>query len=243
MRNTTKSIAFLFAALVLTGIGAAQTASPSAVTASGPETQETTAGPEQSSSAQQEEAPNVAPVFWITSVEVMRSTHAPQLDVVRARGLVTTSGWEAAQLVPITKGVPTDGVLDLALIAEVPAESTTSSSYTEIEAIFTIEPGHPFRGVRVHSASNRVALKMLPGYAEAGAPPKNCVSCTGKLFVPKGQTAPTNRAVESVVREEDLPHNLRVIRESDGVAVIDSDPNRLTLLLGENGEIVAAMWD
>lgn len=243
MRNTLKPIALLITALVLTSVSAAQTMAPRAVSASSPESQEMASSPEQPSGAQQEEAPNFAPVFWITSVEVMRSTHAPQLDVVRARGLVTTSGWQAAQLVPITKGVPTDGVLDLALIAEVPPESTATTSYVEIEAVFTIEPGHPFQGVRVHGAGNRVALKTLPGYAEAAAPPKNCVTCTGKLFVPKGQTAPATRAADSVVREEDLPRNLRLIRESDGVGAIDSDPNRLTLLLGENGEIIAAMWD
>jgi hypothetical protein len=242
MRNTTRLIALLNAAFVLTGIGAAQTNGPGAAMAPNPQPQEMVSTPS-ASSAQQDDAPNVAPVFWITSVEVMRSTHSPQLDVVRARGLVTTTGWEAAQLVPLTKGVPTDGILDLALIAEVPEESGASPTYTEIEAVFTIEPGHPFHGVRVHGAANRVALKTLPGYAEAVAPPKDCVSCTGKLFVAKGQTAPSNRAADSVVREEDLPHNLRVIRESDGIGAIESDPNRLTLLLNENGEIVAAMWD
>jgi len=242
MRNTTRLTAILNAAFVLTGIGAAQTNTPRATDAPNPQPQEIVSTPSPSS-AQQDEAPNVAPVFWITSVEVMRSSHSPQLDVVRARGLVTTAGWEAAQLVPLTKGVPTDGILDLALIAEVPAESTVSTSYTEIEAIFTIEPGHPFQGVRVHSAANRVALKMLPGYAEAATPPKDCVACTGKLFVPKGQPAPSGLPADSVVREEDLPRNLRVIRESDGIGAISSDPNRMTILLNEKGEIVAAMWD
>ena len=248
MRNRTKLTALLNAAFVLTGIGAAQTNTPRATTAPNSQAQEMASalqpsGAQQPPSEQPDEAPNVAPVFWITSVEVMRSSHTPQLDVGRARGLVTTAGWEAAQLVPLTKGVPADGILDLALIAGVPAESTASSSYTEIEAIFTIEPGHPFRGVRVHGAANRVVLKTLPGYAEAAAPPKDCVSCSGKLFVAKGQVAPTNRPADSVVREEDLPRNLRVIHESEGIGAINSDPNRLTLLLNENSEIVAAMWD
>jgi hypothetical protein len=241
MRYTTKLTALLNAAFLLTGVSIAQT--PRTAGAPSNSQPQETASAADSSNTQQDEAPNVAPVFWITSVEVMRSTHTPQLDVVRARGLVTTSGWEAAQLVPLTKGLSSDGILDLALIAEVPAESTASTSYTEIEAVFTIEPGHPFHGVRVHGAANRVVLKQLPGYADAAAPPKNCVSCTGKLFVPKGQTLPANRPSESLVREEELPRNLRVIRESDGIGVIDSDPNRLTLLLNENGEIVAAMWD
>ena len=191
----------------------------------------------------QDEAPNTAPVFWVTSVEVLRSAHAPQLDVVRVRGLVTTEGWESVELVPLTKGTPSDGILDLALIAEAPSENTPSTTYPEVEAIFTIEPGHPFNGVRVHGAANRIVLKSMPGYAESAAPPKNCTDCVGKLFVPKGQTAPADRAQNTIVREEELPAKLRVIRESDGLGTLDSDPNRITLLLNEKGEIVMAMWD
>jgi hypothetical protein len=243
MRNTTKFAALLNAALMLTGIGNAQVNSPRATSASNQQPQEMASAPQQISTTEQNEAPRSAPVFWITSVEVLRSTHAPQLDVVRVRGLVPTEGWESVELVPITKGTPSDGILDLALIADVPSESTAPTSYPEVEAVFTIEPGHPFNGVRVHGAANRVALKSMPGYAEAAAPPKDCVSCTGKLFVPKGQTAPATRSQDSIVHEEDLPSNLRVIRESDGIGSLDSDPNRITLLLNEKSEIIMAMWD
>ncbi len=162
--------------------------------------------------------------FWISSVEVLRSTHAPQLDVVRVRGLVSTEGWESAELVPITKGIPSDGVLDLMLVAEAPGDSTVPTSYPEIEAIFAIEPGHPFKGVRVHGAANRVVLKNFPGYTEAGDPPKGCVACSGKLFVARGQSAPAGRAAETVVHEEDLPRNLRIIHENEGIGSLDSDP-------------------
>ncbi len=78
---------------------------------------------------------------------------------------------------------------------------------------------------------------------KAAAPPKNCAGCVGKLFVPKGQAVPAGRSAETVVREEELPSKLRVIRESDGLGTFDSDPNRITLLLNENGEIVMAIWN
>ena len=101
------------------------------------------------------------------------------------------------------------------LVAQSPNDSAKPGEYAEVEAIFAIEPGHPFKGVRVHGASNRVMVVGLPGYSAAAAPPKNCVDCTGKLFVPKGQTVPANRPATTIVREEELPSTLRVIRESD----------------------------
>jgi hypothetical protein len=241
MQNKTKLTALLQAALVLTGIGNAQTKSSHAVNPPG--AQEAAPPPPQMAAPSQDEAPNTAPVFWVTSVEVLRSAHAPQLDVVRVRGLVTTEGWEAVELVPLTKGSPSDGILDLALVAEAPSENSPSTTYPEVEAIFTIESGHPFNGVRVHGAANRVVLKSMPGYAESAAPPRNCAGCVGKLFVPKGQTAPAGRPQDAVVREEELPSKLRVIRESDGLGTLDSDPNRITLLLNEKDEIVMAIWD
>ena len=240
MQNATKLAVLLQAALLLPGIGHAQTNSPRP---GAPNTQEAASAPQQPTSSGPEEAPNAAPVFWVTSVEVMRSTHAPQLDVVRVRGLVTTEGWESVELVPLTKGTPSDGILDLALIAEAPSEDTAPTAYPEVEAVFTIEPGHPFNGVRVHGAANRVVLKSMPGYAEGTVPPKDCASCVGKLFVAKGQAVPAGRSQDTIVREEELPAKLRVIRESDGLGTLDSDPNRITLLLNEKGEIVTAMWD
>jgi hypothetical protein len=243
MRNATKFTALLNAVLVLTSTGSGQTVSPHATSAPSPQPQETISAPQQPSTSDGNETPHTAPVFWITSVEVMRSAHAPQLDVVRVRGLVSTEGWESAELVPITKGVPADGILELAFIAEAPADSTAPTSYPEIEAVFTIEPGHPFKGVRVHGAANRVVLQTFPGYAETSAPPRDCVSCAGKYFVRKGEAVPANRKPDSIVREEDLPRKLRVIRESDGIGSLDSDPNRMTLLLDEKGEITTAMWD
>ncbi len=65
---------------------------------------------QQSPARSSDESSHTAPVFWVSSVEVMRSTHAPQLDVVRVRGFASTEGWESAQLVPLTRGVPPDGI-------------------------------------------------------------------------------------------------------------------------------------
>ena len=49
------------------------------------------------------------PVLLVTRVEVLQSTHGGGLDIVRARGVVTSSGWGAPHLVPITRGEPVDG--------------------------------------------------------------------------------------------------------------------------------------
>jgi len=242
MRKMTRFTALLNAVLAFTGIGAAQTTplhnpdmpppqSLAATSASNP------------TETQKPPTPQVSPVFWISSVEIMRSTHAPQLDVVRVRGLVTSEGWEEVELVPMTKGSPADGILDLALVAQSPDDSATPAEYAEVEAIFAIEPGHPFKGVRVHGASNRVLLQSLPGYSASPQPPKNCADCTGKLFVAKGQAAPADRATTDVVHEEDLPNTLRVIRESDGVGTMDLNPNRLTILLSDKNEILQATWE
>ncbi|WP_047487125.1 hypothetical protein [Terriglobus sp. TAA 43] len=185
---------------------------------------------------------STAPVLWVSSVEVMRSAHGPQLDVIRVRGLASTEGWESAQLVPLTRGIPADGMLDLALVADAPQDVFAPTAYPAIEAIFTIEPGHPFKGVRVHGAANRVTLNTLPGYAVSATAPKDCVDCQGKIFVAKGQAVPAN-AKAGFVREEDLPRNLRVIREGDGLGSFESNPNRMTILLNEQGQIITALWN
>src|SRR5271154_5669183 len=173
---------------------------------------------------QQEETPSLAPVLWVTSVEVMRSTHEPSLDVIRARGVTGTEGWESAELVPLTKGTPPDGMLDLAFIAQPPSNSTTPSKSPVIEAVFTIEPGHPFKGVRVHGATNRVTLKSIPGFAEGPPPPADCTDCVGKYFVGKGESAPAGASAGDVVREETLPKTVHVVRATDGIGKLESDP-------------------
>jgi hypothetical protein len=191
----------------------------------------------------EEAAPSTAPILYISSVEAISSAHGPTLHIIRVRGIASTEGWESAELVPLTKGTPPDGMLDLAFIAQAPSDETAPSKSPVIEAVFTLEPGHPYKGVRVHSATNRVTLKSLPGYAEAPPPPDDCTDCVGKYFVGKGETPPAGASSGNVVREENLPKMLHVVKPTDGIGKLDSDPNRLTIVLGEDGRIVIAVWD
>jgi hypothetical protein len=146
-------------------------------------------------------------------------------------------------LVPLTHGVPKDGVLEFIFVARAPTEATEATGFEPIEAIFPIESGHPYKGVNVHSASESLELVQLPGYAEGRAAGEDCSKCVGKVFVPKGGAVPSGKTASQVVREEDLPATLRVIRHADGIPSDDSNPNRLTLVLGKDGTITAAIWD
>lgn len=201
------------------------------------------APPDQAPEPQEDVSPSLMPVLWVSSVETMSTTHGPQLDIVRARGFTSTEGWQKGELVPITKGTSSDGMLDLVFVAQAPSSASTTTGFPGIEAVFTIEPGHPYKGVRVHSATNRVVVKAIPGYAEGPPPPDDCSKCVGKYFVARGGTPPSGVSAADSIREESLPKMLHVIRESDGVGKIDSDPNRLTLIIGEDGRIVIAVWD
>src|SRR5271155_3907757 len=189
------------------------------------------------------EEPREEPVLWVTSVEAMSSTHGPTLDVIRVRGITSTDGWDDAELVPLPKGTPPDGMLDLAFVAKAPTDSTAPSKSPVIEAVFTLEPGHPFKGVRVHGATNRVTLRAIPGYAEAPPPPSDCTDCVGKYFVAKGETAPSGLSANEVIHEESLPKMLHVVKPAEGLGKLDSDPNRLTIVIGDDGRIVIAVWD
>ena len=185
-----------------------------------------------------------APVLRITSVEVMRSAHAPVMDIIRVRGLASTPGWEEAELVPLTHGIPPDGVLELIFVARAPSEAADASGFEPIEAIFPLETNHPFKGVNVHSASDSVSVTTLPGYAESKAPGEDCGKCVGKTFVPKGASVPGGKSAAELVREEHLPAgSVRVIRPNDGIASADSNPNRLTLILNKDGRITSAVWE
>jgi hypothetical protein len=184
-----------------------------------------------------------APVFSITSVEVIRSSHGPVMDIIRVRGLTSTSGWEEAELVPLTRGIPADGILELVFVARAPASAAEASGFETVEAIFPLEPAHPYRGVNVHSASDSVAVAAMPGYAEGKGAGDDCSKCVGKIFVAKGAPLPPGKAAAEVVREEQLPRTTRVIRPSDGIASAESNPNRLTLILNREGKIKTAIWD
>lgn len=183
------------------------------------------------------------PVTIVTSVEVLRSTRAGGLDIVRARGLVSSSGWTAPHLIPITQGEPVDGILDLIFQGAVSAAPAPLGPFMPFEALLPVDSGHPYKGVRVRSGTNAITLKTLPGYAEIAPPKEDCAKCRGKFFVAKGAQPPAGAAADSIVREADLPWNLRVIKPTDGLPSYAFDPNRLTLVLSEDSRIVDAAWD
>jgi hypothetical protein len=184
-----------------------------------------------------------APVYRITGVELMRSTMSPPLDVIRVWGVSTTDGWDTPTLVPLTRGPSADGMLDLLMVADSPGRAISPTPFGALEAIFVVESGHPYRGIRVRSATNSVSLTKLPGAIQVAAPTQDCTQCVGKVFVARGAAAPAGAAATDIVREEDLPATLRVVRPNDGIASIDSNPNRLSLMLGDDGRIVLAVWD
>jgi hypothetical protein len=179
-------------------------------------------------------------VLRITSVEIIRSAHAPYLDIVRARGLASSMGWEEAELVPLSRSDAPDGILHLVLVARPPEAATQATGFEAIEAVFPLGSGHPFKGVNVHGATNAVVVESLPGYAESAAVADDCGKCVGKIFVPKGGAAP---AGGDVVREEQLPPATRIVRPTDGVMGVEANPNRLTLILNKEDRIVNAVWD
>ena len=183
------------------------------------------------------------PVMIVTSVEVLRSERAGGLDIIRARGLVTSNAWGDPHLIPITRGEPVDGILDLVFQGMVPTNPAELGPFMPFEAMLPVQSGHPYKGVRVRSGHNAITLKALPGYAETAAPKEDCAKCRGKIFVAKGATPPAGAAADSIVREADLPYTLRVIKPTDGIPNYAFDPNRLTLVLSEDNRIVDAAWD
>lgn len=184
-----------------------------------------------------------APILHISSVEVMRSAHGPALDIIRVRGLASSSGWEEAELVPLTRGIPADGILELILVARAPSEAADADGFDVVEAIFPLETNHPFKGVNVHSASESVFVSTLPGYTESKSTGEDCNKCVGKTFVAKGASGPAGRSASELVYEERLGAPVRVIRPNEGIASADSNPNRLTLILNKDGKITTAVWE
>ena len=78
---------------------------------------------------------------------------------------------------------------------------------------------------------------------EAAAPKQDCTNCVGKYFVANGAASPAGVASGDIVKEENLGGNVRVIKASDGLARLDTDPNRLTLVVGDSGKIEFAIWE
>lgn len=227
------------------GIALAQTAPATA-----PPTSADQSGPPSAQAAQNapyqtgipEDTRTSFPVFAVTSVEILRSAHSPTLAVIAVRGLTSSEGWQEGMLVPLTSGKPADGVLDLVLVASAPQDAAPPGTYAPIEAVLPV-PELPFKAVRVRSATNTVTLKDLNGYAEAKAPDAPCGPCVGKRFVAKGETAPAGVAASDIMRQEDLPPDTRVLLPTDGIKDMRTNPNRLTIVVGEDGHIVDAIWE
>jgi hypothetical protein len=179
------------------------------------------------------------PVLYVTSVEVLRTSTEPQLDIVRVTGLTGSQGWSAPQLVPTYVGKPSDGILDLQFIATMPQQTQTAEGFVPIGAVFPLEEGHLFKGVRVRASENAIEIKQMPGVNQAQINVNDCKDCVGKKFVERGK-APGQ---QGVVREEDLPKVLRWIIPSRGIRGITHDPNRLNLILGDDNTIIAAYWE
>lgn len=180
------------------------------------------------------------PVLYVTSVEIMRTQTEPQLDIVRVTGLTGSQGWNSPELVPTFVGKPADGILDLQFIATMPLQSQPADGFVPIGAVFTLEEGHQFRGVRVRSSENAIEVDQIPGSKAAKITVNDCKDCVGKKFVERGQAAP---GASGVVRQEDLPKVLRWIPPTRGIRGITHDPNRLNLLLGADNTIIAAYWE
>jgi hypothetical protein len=180
-------------------------------------------------------------VLRIASVEVIRSSHAPYIDIIRVRGFASSTGWEEAELVPLTNGVPTDGVLHLILVARPPEAAVDASGYEPVEAIFPLKINHSHKGINVHGATNAVIVTSLPGYSDAKSAADDCGKCVGKTFAPKGVSDASGRG--DLVREDQLPPDTRIVRPSDGLKGAVSNPNRLTLVLDNDNRIVTAVWE
>jgi hypothetical protein len=177
------------------------------------------------------------PVLYVTSVEVLRTSVEPKLDIVRVTGLAASQGWSEPQLVPTYAGKPFDGILDLQLIAAPPDQSQAADGFVPVSAVLTLEEGHPFEGVRVRGSENAVTIKALPGVVRATISVNDCQTCPGKKFVEGGAQQ------QDLIRKDDLPKLLRTIKASDGIRGTELDPNRLTLILGDDNTILEAFWE
>jgi hypothetical protein len=185
--------------------------------------------------------PPQLPVLYVTGVEVFRSQLEPHQDVVRVQGLASSGGWSSVELVPLFSGAGKDAVLDLQLIAVFPLTSQKPMGFAPVDALFPLDVGHPYKGVRVRAAANVLDLKQIPGVAQAKITKEDCKECVGKKFAEKGKAA---AGAAGVVREEDLPRGFRVIMPDHGVAGITHNMNRLNLVIGDDKEtIVEAFWE
>jgi hypothetical protein len=230
------AIAAVVMSAALVGLAFAQGAQPAAADASAQQ------GPDQGGAAGPSGAtrPLEMPVLYVTSIEVLRSAGEQKFDIIHVNGLVSSPGWSAPQLVPFYYGKAADDVLDLQLIASSPQQSQKADGFYPVSAMFTLEPGHSVKGVRVRAGANALELKQMPGVAQATIKATDCKDCIGKTYAEKGK-APAG--APNIVHEEDLPRGFRTIIPTHGVAGIVHNPNRLNLILDDKHKIVMAFWE
>ncbi len=177
------------------------------------------------------------PVFGVTALEVLPTSQITGVTMIVATGVVSSGGWGQASLIPLVRGTPSDGVLDLVLVAEPPSETMPASGFAPIMATLQVDTAHPYRAVRVRSANNVLAVRQMPGQAQVAAPQTDCHACAGHRLAPAGATAAADDIAPAA-----LPPGTRIIRPEDGITDLQPNPNRLTLLLGEDGLISEAVW-
>jgi hypothetical protein len=103
-----------------------------------------------------------------------------------------------------------------------------------MHATLPLSTDFPVKAVRVRSATNSVLLKDLQGIAEVRTPIEPCKRCIGRHFVARGAAIPSGMDENQVMRAENLPPTRRIIRATDGIADVNRDPNRLTILVDED---------
>jgi hypothetical protein len=177
------------------------------------------------------------PVFGVTQLEVLQSSKITGVTMIVVKGLVSSEGWGEPTLIPLVRGNPPDGILDLVLVAEPPTETMPATGFVPVEATLHVEASHPYRGVRVRSAHNVVVLRQLPGSTEVPPPSGDCGACVGHKLVTTGAPAAAGDIVPGK-----LPPVTRILKPEDGIANLTPNPNRLTLLLGDDGRITEAVW-
>jgi hypothetical protein len=179
------------------------------------------------------------PVLYVTGIEILKATLDPKVDIVRVTGLVSSAGWSGPTLVPFYYGKPADDMLDLQFIATSPEQSQKAEGFMPVTADFTLEAGHPFKGVRVRAYGNALEIKQMTGSAQAQIKANDCKECVGKKFVEKGQ----GQAGPGVVYAGDLPPDYRPIAPTHGVKGEVHNPNRINLILDGDSKIVMAFWE
>jgi hypothetical protein len=212
---------------------------PAALAQSGPDS----SGPQAAAPGPGAEAAERWPVLAVTSVEVVHTHSKPEISAIVVRGLTSSEGWDNGQLVPLSHGTPTDGVLDLVFVADAPGDASDASGLSPMHAVLPLSADHPFKAVRVRGATNVVLLKELQGVTEAQPPKDPCNKCVGLYLLPEGGSAPAGVPASQIMHEKDLPEYARIIHATDGIAEMSRNPNRLTVMVGEDGRIVSAAWD